>query len=187
MERTARFPLTFDVELERNGKAAVKVPLVWEQAHLVRLGPYNTGKLTFSPRVHIDAAPVFSAFFETLKGAGLLQDILTYDGGYYPRLKRGVTLPKAGESKDAYGKLLSNHSRGTALDLNAKWNPMGTPGAAAGGEGSVHRIYGVASKIRVEVETHPGHFWDAGIVCGADWLKTSCDAQHFELGTWEAA
>ena len=185
MERTARFPLTFDIVHDATGKATVKVPIAWETGTLVRLGPYNTGKLTFSPRVHLHAAPVLSAFFETVKAAGMLADILTYDGGYVARLKRGVPSLPAGSSKDLWGKQLSNHSRGCAIDLNAKWNQMGKPGAAAGTEGSMHRIAEIARNVRVEVETPVGHIWPAGIVWGGDWKGAQLDAMHWEVGTFE--
>lgn len=184
IERTARFPLDFTIDVGSE-LYQVKVPAAWEQKNLVRLGPYNTSKLTFSPRVNIHAAPVFSAFFETLKGAGLLADILTYDGGFYARLKRGITPPPAGSSKDVWGKQLSNHSRGTALDLNAKWNAMGKPGAEPGHEGSVAKLVTVARQVRVNIETPAGHIWPAGIVCGADWHGPSRDDMHFEIGTFE--
>jgi hypothetical protein len=186
-ERTARFPLDFDVQLGRNGKPEAKVPVAWETANLVRLGPYSAGEqLVFSPRLNINAAPVFSVLFETLKAAGLLGDIHTYDGGFVVRLKRGVELPKIGASKDAYGKLLSNHSRGTAIDLNAQWNQMGHPAAGKGTCGYLGRVLEVARAVRVNVET-AGHAWPAGLVCGADWKGTSIDPMHIEVGTWEPA
>lgn len=185
MERTARFPLDFTIVHDATGKATVKVPIAWETGTLVRIGPYDSGHVKFSPRVHLHAAPVLSAFFETVKAAGMLADILTYDGGYYPRLKRGALEPPAGSSKDVFGKQLSNHSRGCAVDINAKWNQMGKPGAAAGAEGSLHRLAEIARNVRVEIET-AGHVWPAGIVCGADWRGPNCDPMHFEVGTWEA-
>lgn len=184
MERTAAFPLTFDIVHDAAGKPQVKVPIAWETGTLIRIGPYSTGKLVFSPRVHLHAAPVLSAFFRAVALAGVLGDILTYDGGYYARLKRGVTPPPAGASKDVFGKLLSNHSRGTAVDLNAQWNPMGHPGAAVATEGSMYRIASIARSIRVEVETTAGHIWPAGIVCGADWKDAAIDPMHFEVGVW---
>ena len=185
-ERAARFPLDFDIVLGRNGRVDVQVPLAWQQLHLVRLGPYHImGRLTFCPRVNINAAPVFSALFEAVKAARLLGDILTFDGGWVARLKRGATLPPVGSSTDAYDQLLSSHSRGTAVDLNARWNPMGAPGAAAGEEGSLHRIIDIAHTIRVEFATDQP--WSAGIVCGADWHGASQDSMHFEVGTWDPA
>jgi hypothetical protein len=129
---------------------------------------------------------VLSAFFGAVATAGLLGDILTYDGGYVPRLKRGVTLPPAGASKDVWGKQLSNHSRGTAVDVNAQWNPMGHPGAMGAAEGSLDLISAIARTIRVEVETPAGHIWPAGVCWGGDWKGASLDKMHFEVGMWEA-
>lgn len=186
MERTAAFPLEFSIIHDPAGKPEVKVPITWETGSLVRIGPYSTGKLVFSPRVHLHAAPVLSAFFKAVAVAGVLGDILTYDGGYYARLKRGVTPPPAGASKDVWGKQLSNHSRGCAVDLNAKWNPMGHPGAMAGAEGSLDRLAEIARTIRVEIETPVGHVWNAGVCWGGDWKGPSLDKMHYELGTWEA-
>jgi hypothetical protein len=183
MERTARFPLEFTIDVGSEIKQ-VKVPATWETHNLVRLGPYSTGKLVFSPRVNAHAAPVLAAFFKAIATAGVLGDILTYDGGFYPRLKRGLFPPPLGASKDVWGKQLSNHSRGTAVDLNAAENPMGHPGAAADKPGSLHRVIDIARSIRVEVETPAGHIWPAGIVCGADWKGASLDFMHFEVGTW---
>jgi hypothetical protein len=188
MERAARFTLDFTVAVV-DGKPTVKVPQTWEGLNLTRLGPYvlQSGR-KISPRVNLSAAPVLSAFLHAVfvtHGIGV--DVLSYDGGYYPRLKRGVATPLPGATKEAWGKLLSNHSRGTAIDLNAKWNPMGKAGAAAGAEGSLHRIIEIARAIRVELETPAGTIWPAGIVCGADWRDKSRDDMHFEVGTFEPA
>lgn len=187
IERVSRFPLDFSVVLDADGKPAIKVSQTWEGLNLTRLGPYvlkRGGKV--SPRVNLAAAPVLSAFLHAVFIThGIGGDVLSYDGGYYPRLKRGVAMPLPGATKEAWGKLLSNHSRGTAVDLNAKWNAMGKPGAAAGAEGSLHRIIEIAHTIRVELETPHGTIWPAGIVCGADWKGASIDPMHFEVGTWE--
>ena len=153
----------------------------WEKQNLVRIGPYHgAAQLTFSPRVNILAAPVFTVFFKALDAADLMQAIFTYDGGYVPRLKRGVTLPGAGSPKSAYEKLLSNHSRGCAIDINAKWNPMGHPATEHGKTGSVVRIAEIARTVRVKQDD--GTEW--GIVWGGDWKGTSLDGMHFELGVW---
>lgn len=186
MERAARFPLDFAVSLA-SGTPAITVPVTWQGLNLTRIGPYvlqKGGK--FSPRVNLAAAPVLSEFFKAIFIThGVSVDILSYDGGFNPRLKRGVTAPLPGAPKEAWGKLLSNHSRGTAIDLNAAQNPMGKPGAAPGSPGSLHRIIDIAHTIRVDIETPHGHIWPAGIVCGADWSGKSRDDMHFEVGTWE--
>lgn len=179
-ERCDRFPLDFTVDAE--GK--VHVPQSWRSANLRQL-IIPGGKVAW---VHKHAINVFDAWLEHMGYREADKDILTFDGAFVARLKRGVDQPKDRASKAAWGKLLSNHSRGTAIDLNARWNPMGKPGAAAGTEGSLHRVIECARLVRVLVEPGRGELWapwEAGIVCGADWspLK-SRDDMHFEIGVW---
>lgn len=166
-ERCARFPLDFNVDDEGN----VLVRPSWKAQNLRQL-IIPGGKVAW---VHKHALPVFDAWLGLMSERGVDKDILTYDGAFVARLKRGVEQPKDRASKAAWGKLLSNHSRGTAIDLNAKWNGMGKPGAAPGTEGSMHRIIECAREVRVG---------DLGIVCGADWKGKSIDPMHFEIGVW---
>lgn len=176
-ERCARFPLDFTVDDEGD----VLVPQSWRAANLRQLiMPCAAGLAV----VHKHALPVFDAWFALLSEHGADREILTFDGAFVARLKRGADHPKDRASKNAWGRLLSNHSRGTAIDLNAKWNPMGKPGAAAGTEGSLDRVIDCARLVRVQVETPKGTVWDAGIVCGADWSNKSRDDMHFEIGVW---
>jgi hypothetical protein len=180
-ERSKLFPLDFECVLDRNGKPVVTVRPSWEHQNLVRMGPYENIHLKWSPRVHILAAPVFRELFEHAKPCAW-NYIQTFDGGYVPRLKRGVTLPAAGSPKSAYEKLLSNHSRGCAIDLNARWNGMGHPYDVAKnkGVGDLSFITAIADTIRVKQDD--GSEW--GIVCGAHWRDASCDPMHFEVGVW---
>lgn len=184
-ERMKLFPLDFEVHLDRNGKAAVTVRESWERQNLVRIGPFDgANQLVFSPRVHIMAANVFSVFLfavekDPLSSVDTYNDILSYDGGYVPRLKRGVELPLAGSPKSAYESKLSNHSRGSAIDLNAAWNAMGKSGAAEGQKGYLGRVIAIADTIRVKQDG-----MELGIVCGAHWKGSSIDPMHFEIGIW---
>lgn len=180
-ERSKLFPLDFEVHLDRNGKAVVTVRENWERQNLVRMGPYENIHLKWAPRVNILAAPVFRELFESAKAAAW-NSIITYDGGFVPRLKRGAELPAAGSPKSAYEKLLSNHSRGCAIDLNARWNPMGHPYDVAKnkGVGDLSFITAIADTIRVKQED--GTEW--GIVCGAHWHDAACDPMHYEIGVW---
>lgn len=169
-ERCARYPIDFTVDDE----GRVLVPQSWRSANLRQLiiPTAAGGKIA---TVHKDAIAVFDAWLALMSERGIDKDILTYDGGFVPRLKRGVDQPKDRASKAAWGKLLSNHSRGTAIDLNAKWNPMGKYGATNGTEGSLARVIACAREVRVG---------DLGIVCGADWKGRSRDDMHFEIGVW---
>ena len=171
------------MHIDGAGKPSITVPQNWERQNLIRIGPYEgANQLKFSPRVHIYAAPVFSRFFAHIAAENALQHIVAYDGGFVPRLKRGVELPKAGTPKSAYEAKLSNHSRGTAIDLNAAYNPMGAPydHKKHGGKGDLSRIIALADRVRIEQED--GSVW--GIVCGAHWKGASLDPQHFEIGVW---
>lgn len=185
-ERAKLFPLSYDVKRTGSGEATIAVRPGWEHQNLVRIGPFDGAKqLVFSPRVNILAAPVFNAFLfaverDPLSSVETFNDIITYDGGFVARLKRGVTLPEVGSPASAYDKLLSNHSRGTAIDLNAKWNPMGKPPAALGQPGSLVRVAEIARSIRVKQDD--GSHW--GLVWGGDWKGNSIDGMHFEVGVW---
>jgi len=67
---------------------------------------------------HYRAAPIFRALFAAWEAAGLLPLLRTYDGCWVPRFKRG----RAPGGPQA----LSNHTWGTAIDLNARELPLGT-------------------------------------------------------------
>ena len=179
-ERCARFPLDFTVD----DQGDVLVPQSWRAANLrqIIIPTVGGGQIAM---VHRHALPVFDAWLGLLSQHGADKEILTFDGSYAPRLKRGVDLPTGNApSKNTWGKLLSNHSRGTAIDLNAVWNRMGKPGAAAGERGSLDRVIWFARQVCVQVETPAGTVWNAGIVCGADWSLKSRDDMHFEIGVW---
>lgn len=179
-ERTARFPLDFAVDDEGD----VLVPQSWRSANLRQLIIPNARFGSSIAMVHKHAIAVFDAWLALMPERGVDKDILTFDGAFVARLKRGVEHPKDRASKAAWGKLLSNHSRGCAIDLNARWNGMGKPGAARGTEGSMHRIIECARLVRVQVETPAGTVWDAGLVLGADWSGKSRDDMHAEIGVW---
>jgi hypothetical protein len=98
--------------------------------------------------------------FETLVAAwakeGLLPLILTWNGGFVPRFRRG----------QADKKVLSAHSWGSAFDINARWNPFRKKPAPLNTEGCVIKLVTVAKKL--------------GWVWGGDWQ--SPDGMHFEAG-----
>lgn len=169
-ERCARFPLDFTVDDEGH----VLVPQSWRAANLRQLIIPTAGGAKIA-QVHKHAIAVFDAWLGLMSERGVDKDILTYDGGFVARLKRGVDQPKDRASKNAWGKLLSNHSSGTAIDLNARWNPMGKPGAGVDEVGWLERVIECAREVRIG---------DLGIVCGADWRGRSRDDMHFEIGVW---
>lgn len=119
----------------------------------------TSGRVLF----HAAAADSLVKLVEAWKKAGLLHHILTWGGAYFPRYVRGSRTT------------LSNHSWGTAFDINAAWNGLGRMPAKAGETGSVREL--------VELAVEHGYFW------GGWWGKgkpdeagrlRGCDGMHFE-------
>ncbi len=137
---------------------AVHVPQI---AHIQRSG---TGLVFMNRR---EAAQRMLDVFAAWEHAGLLDYVLTFDGGWVPRFKRGL-VPAGAKPGQVFpfNHALSNHALGTAFDINARWNPLGTPGAAQGKPGYVGDLEGVANDH--------GWFW------GGHFTRT--DKMHFELG-----
>jgi hypothetical protein len=72
---------------------------------------------------------------------GLLDRILSFGGGFEPRFVRGSTTT------------LSNHSFGSAFDINVAWNERGHRPALVGEKGSVRELVPI---------THKWGFWWGG-------------------------
>lgn len=160
-ELDARFPIDCVIHTRTRD---VKVNPAWERRQLVKVRFPEGFAIHNAFWMHKDAAPVFEAWFAAIKREGLQRHVMTFNGSYVPRLKRGANVPvtKAG---------LSRHSRGLAIDINAMWNPMGSAGAKLDEMGCVLPLIPLANEV--------------GIVAGADWHGASQDAMHFELGTFE--
>ena len=92
----------------------------------------------------------FVAFFGLLERLDLLDRVLTWSGSWVTRFVRGRT------------DRLSNHSFGTAFDINAAWNGFRKQPALVGRRGSVREIVPIAFKL--------GFFWGG-------WYN---DGMHFE-------
>jgi hypothetical protein len=72
---------------------------------------------------HRDGADQLQALWRDWERANLLEGvILTFDGGYNPRYKGWKDCQHGAEIADE-DKKLSNHSFGTAFDINASDNP----------------------------------------------------------------
>ena len=122
------------------------------EVHLPQLvgvqGFPQNGKVLF----HANAAERLVALVNAWEKAGLLGKILSWGGSYFPRFVRGSTTT------------LSNHSWGTAFDINAAWNGLGRIPQKAGEVGSVRELVSVAYEL--------GWFW------GGHFSRP--DGMHFE-------
>jgi hypothetical protein len=111
------------------------------------------GKFSGKVRFFKPAIPQLVAAFAEVERLDLKSKILFWDGSFVPRLKRGGSTP-------------SNHSFGTAFDINAQWNPFRRKPAAPGAKGDLHAVAQV--------------FKSFGFTWGGDWKNTP-DGMHFEI------
>jgi hypothetical protein len=160
-ERKAAFgDFTFASAPVPGNPEAIQIHGSWVKDNIVRvtvpqLAPFVAGGTV---SFHKSAADKLKALFAAWEAAGLLDRILTWDGGWAPRFVRGSRTT------------LSNHAWGTAFDLNAKWNYMGVRPALVGEKGSVREL--------AEIAMGQGWFW-GGHYQGA--LGGRPDGMHFEV------
>lgn len=104
-------------------------------------------------QVHKLVAQQMSKLFTAWEAAGLKDKILTWGGSWAPRYIRGSRTS------------LSNHSWGTAFDINVQWNALGATPALKGEKGSVREL--------VEIAYQHGFYWGGH-------FKSRPDGMHFE-------
>lgn len=150
----------------RENPEAIRVTDDWVEKNLVKASieplPDPAQRGIELVRFHRLVAPSFEALLKAWGDAGLLEHILSWNGSYVPRYKRGRA-PGPGEPPNlAY---LSAHAWGSAFDINARWNPLGRVPAFAGTEGSVWDLVEIAESL--------GWAW------GGRWRRP--DGMHFEI------
>jgi hypothetical protein len=134
----------------------IKIIDQWAKENLVDISlaalPQHEGpnRATF----HRLVAPRVEELIKAWKDAGLLEDILSWNGGYNARFIRGSRTS------------LSAHSWGSAFDINARWNALGKAPAKLGQKGSVLRLVPIAEEL--------GWYWGGR-------MRARQDGMHFEL------
>mmetsp|Transcript_24173 Transcript_24173/g.44973 ORF Transcript_24173/g.44973 Transcript_24173/m.44973 type:complete len:283 (-) Transcript_24173:1818-2666(-) len=108
-------------------------------------------------RCHRLAAPRILALFAAWEAAGLTDRVLYYVGCFNPRLKRGTTNPIRAN--------LSNHSWGSAFDINSQENWIGRPDAIVGARGCLREL--------VHIANEEGFYWGGHF--------GNKDGMHFEI------
>ncbi|MGB3336914.1 MAG: M15 family metallopeptidase [Devosia sp.] len=119
-------------------------------------------------RTHHRAAPVFSALFAAWEAADLLHLVRTYEGCFVARYKRNqAPAGNAGHGlKDSAAvPQLSNHSFGSAFDINYIDNQLGAVPAVCGQRGATRELVDAANKLGIY---WGGHF-------------NTKDGMHFEI------
>ena len=154
---------TFVAAPEAGSHGAIRITNDWEQRNLtsvvvpglagIALGSSpgtSKGRMTF----HKKGANQLVGLWKAWGAAGLLDRILTFDGAFVARFQRGSATA------------LSNHSFGSAFDINAGWNPIGKNPAAMGTRGCVFELASLANEH--------GFYWGGHFASRADGM-------HFEI------
>lgn len=137
-----------DVQWERESIVPARLPWVMPSENVMRV-----------MRVHKKTVEQWIKLFSAWSDAKLLDRLMTFNGGYNCRMKRGHEASTA--LKD-----LSTHAYGAAMDLNAPWNALGKEPAPKGERGSLVELVPIANAC--------------GFVWGGDFTRP--DGMHFEIG-----
>jgi hypothetical protein len=150
-----------NLEYEATETGKVRITNGWDKDNIVeiyipqlnKIGQkwgHKEGKILF----HKNAAQQMIDMWQAWENEGLLQHVINWSGSYYPRFIRGRT------------DRLSNHSYGSAFDINVKQNGLGKRPALKGEYGSVREL--------VPIANHYGFFW------GGHYRRRK-DGMHFEV------
>jgi len=136
---------------------AVKIESAWVSANIELISvPDVAAQPPFPSHIslHKLAKEPFLQLIKTWSDMKMLDRILTWDGGFSPRFKRGSVTS------------LSNHAWGTAFDINAPYNALGTIPALVGKDGCVRELVQAANTL--------GWYWGGH-------FSSRQDGMHFEL------
>lgn len=141
-----------------DGTEAIIITDGWADKNIVRVDiPQLKGMKNVPPsgkiQFHRLAAKQLQSLFNDWEKADLMKNVLTYEGSFVPRFVRGSRTT------------LSNHSFGTAFDINYAWNKLGQVPALVGQKGSVREMVAIANKN--------GFYW------GGHFSRL--DGMHFEV------
>lgn len=138
-------------------KDAIRITNNFEKENIIRINLPQLAKATngkfASMRFHKAGADQLRGFFAEIEAQNKLSLIKSFAGAYYPRFVRGRN------------GVLSNHSYGTAFDINVPWNGLGKTPAMIGQPGCVRELVPIA------------HRW--GFYWGGHFSRP--DGMHFEL------
>ena len=142
-----------------NNPENIEILGTWERDNIVRIAIPQLAGVKGAPadggaRLHRLAVPQVLALFKAWETAALLDRILTWEGAFVARLVRGSATA------------LSNHSFGSAFDMNAAFNTLGAQPALVGQKGSLREL--------VRIANDHGFFWGGH-------FQSRRDGMHFEI------
>jgi hypothetical protein len=134
---------------------AITITDGWDKKNIVTVKIPQLKNLSWSENVscHKLISDQLRSLFNEWEKEGNIDKILTYGGLWVPRYIRGSRTT------------LSNHSWGTAFDINVQWNMLGSRPALKGEKGSVRELVQTANKH--------GFYWGGH-------FKSRPDGMHFE-------
>lgn len=138
---------------------AIRITDDWERSNIVRVEVPQLAGVKGAPssrtvRFHRLAARQLQALFQAWQAAGVLEQLLSWDGSFAARFMRGSTT------------LLSNHAFGSAFDINAAFNPLASEPAFPGEKGCLFDLVSIA-------HDH-GFYWGGH-------FENRRDGMHFEV------
>ena len=142
-----------------NNRERIQILGSWKQDNIVsvpipQLKKTGIGRNAPSTMLfHKLAAAQLQALWEAWEKAGLLKQVLTFEGAFVARFIRGST------------STLSNHAFGSAFDINYRWNKLGARPALVGETGAVRELVPIAHEH--------GFYW------GGHFNRR--DGMHFEV------
>jgi D-alanyl-D-alanine carboxypeptidase/Putative peptidoglycan binding domain len=153
----------FDFEINSlpSNREHIKIIGNWVQANIAMVDVPEAKSVISSSKIefHRSAAAQLQGLWKVWQLQDLTKYIITFDGSFVPRLIRGAALVKDPSR-------LSNHAFGSAFDINADFNSLGTIPAAVGQKGSVRLLVPIANDY--------GFYWGGH-------FNTRKDGMHFEI------
>jgi hypothetical protein len=148
-----------EFDFEKTSGGEIRILGNWVAQNIVTVEIKQIAGLPGAPadgkiRFHRKGAAQLKALFEAFESEGLNNLVISWAGSFYPRLVRKST------------STLSNHSWGTAFDINAKQNWLDEQPARVGQKGSLLKLVPIANSF--------GFFWGGH-------YKKRLDGMHFEL------
>ena len=149
----------FEAQPVAGNRENIRILGDWEERNIIRVEVPQLRGVPGAPasgsvRFHRAAAGQFQRLWQAWEDAGLLGLVKSWDGSFVPRFVRGSRAT------------LSNHCFGSAFDINASYNGLGTRPVTVGREGSVRLLVPLANEL--------GFFW-GGHYAGRR------DGMHFEV------
>lgn len=148
-----------EFQFQRKNGGEIKILGNWTAQNIVEVeikqlkgieGAPKNGKIRF----HKKGERQIRELFNEIERQGLKDLLISWAGSFYPRMVRGSSTK------------LSNHSWGTAFDINAPQNWLGEKPAPIGAKGSLLKIVPIANSF--------GFFWGGH-------YQSRLDGMHFEL------